>query len=275
MRTQFRARPARGPCSTSSGSRTSCCTSTSASRSPTASRCSRSSCRASATRCCSRCAAAIVTWGLAIPLGIISAVRQYSWVDKLGVVRRLPRALDPGGLLRAPPAVFAADDRLVPGRRDALASTTTTSTSAGKLRSTSCTTSRCPRSCSGTSRWRAACARCARNLLDVLRLDYVTTARAKGLDENTVVCKHARAQRDQPADHAVRLHARRAALGLVHRRDRLGLAGPRQPHARGDPGKQDLYLVMGSVLMASTMLVLGNLVADLLLAVADPRITYD
>jgi peptide/nickel transport system permease protein len=32
---------------------------------------------------------------------------------------------------------------------------------------------------------------------------------------------------------------------------------------------------MGSVLMASAMLVLGNLIADLLLAVADPRIAYD
>src|SRR4030095_3167909 len=27
-------------------------------------------------------AAAIVTWGLAIPLGVIAAVRQYSWIDK-------------------------------------------------------------------------------------------------------------------------------------------------------------------------------------------------
>jgi peptide/nickel transport system permease protein len=71
------------------------------------------------------------------------------------------------------------------------------------------------------------------NLLDVLRLDYVTTARAKGLDENTVVFKHARAQRHQSADHALRLHHRIALVGLVHRRDRDGLAGARQPDARG------------------------------------------
>ena len=38
---------------------------------------------------------------------------------------------------------------------------------------------------------------------------------------------------------------------------------------------QDQYLVMGSVLMASVVLILGNLIADLLLAIADPRITYD
>ena len=37
---------------------------------------------------------------------------------------------------------------------------------------------------------------------------------------------------------------------------------------------QDQYLVLGSVLMASFVLVLGNLIADLMLAIADPRITY-
>jgi ABC-type dipeptide/oligopeptide/nickel transport system permease component len=32
---------------------------------------------------------------------------------------------------------------------------------------------------------------------------------------------------------------------------------------------------MGSVVIAATMLVLGNLIADILLAVADPRIKYN
>ena len=35
---------------------------------------------------------------------------------------------------------------------------------------------------------------------------------------------------------------------------------------------RDLYVVMGSVLLASTLLILGNLVADILLAITDPRI---
>jgi peptide/nickel transport system permease protein len=32
---------------------------------------------------------------------------------------------------------------------------------------------------------------------------------------------------------------------------------------------------MGAILMASLVLIIGNLVADLLLAIADPRISYD
>jgi len=39
--------------------------------------------------------------------------------------------------------------------------------------------------------------------------------------------------------------------------------------------QQDQYLVMGAVLMASLVLIIGNLIADLLLAIADPRISYD
>ncbi len=38
---------------------------------------------------------------------------------------------------------------------------------------------------------------------------------------------------------------------------------------------RDQYLVVGSVLMAAVVLVLGNLVADLLLAAADPRIRHE
>ena len=35
---------------------------------------------------------------------------------------------------------------------------------------------------------------------------------------------------------------------------------------------QDIYLVMGSMMMGSLLLLMGNLIADILLAVVDPRI---
>ncbi|MBC6419269.1 MAG: ABC transporter permease, partial [Prochloron sp. SP5CPC1] len=35
---------------------------------------------------------------------------------------------------------------------------------------------------------------------------------------------------------------------------------------------QDIYLVMGSLMMGATMLIVGNLLADLLLKAVDPRI---
>ena len=38
---------------------------------------------------------------------------------------------------------------------------------------------------------------------------------------------------------------------------------------------QDIYLVMGSMLIGGVLLIVGNLIADVLLAVCDPRIRYD
>jgi len=37
---------------------------------------------------------------------------------------------------------------------------------------------------------------------------------------------------------------------------------------------QDLYVVMASLLVGGFLLILGNLIADILLAFADPRIRY-
>jgi peptide/nickel transport system permease protein len=38
---------------------------------------------------------------------------------------------------------------------------------------------------------------------------------------------------------------------------------------------KDLYLVMGSLMMGATMLIIGNLLADLLLKAVDPRIKLE
>ena len=39
--------------------------------------------------------------------------------------------------------------------------------------------------------------------------------------------------------------------------------------------KKDLYLVMAAVMMSSVLLIVGNLIADLLLAWSDPRIRLE
>jgi peptide/nickel transport system permease protein len=112
------------------------------------------------------------------------------------------------------------------------------------------------------------------NLLDVLRLDYVTTARAKGLDENVVVFKHALRNALNPLITLFGFTLGALVSGsfiaeIIFAWPGLGRITLEAILA------QDQYLVMGSVLMASSVLVMGNLIADLLLAVADPRITYD
>jgi peptide/nickel transport system permease protein len=112
------------------------------------------------------------------------------------------------------------------------------------------------------------------NLLDVLQLDYVTTARAKGLDENVVIFKHALRNALNPLITLFGFTLGYLLSGafiaeIIFSWPGLGRITLEALLA------QDQYLVMGSVLMASSMLVLGNLIADLLLVVADPRIAYD
>jgi peptide/nickel transport system permease protein len=109
------------------------------------------------------------------------------------------------------------------------------------------------------------------SLLDVLRLDYVTTARAKGLDEGAVVMKHALRNALNPMITLFgytlgSLLSGSLVAEIVFAWPGLGRVAYEAVLAR------DQYLVAGSVLMAATLLVLGNLVADVLLAWADPRI---
>jgi len=112
------------------------------------------------------------------------------------------------------------------------------------------------------------------NLLDVLRLDYVTTARSKGLDEGVVIYKHALRNALNPM---ITLFG--YTLGALVSGSFVAeiiFSWPGLGRLTLDAIlTQDQYLVMGSVLMASVVLILGNLIADLLLAVADPRISYD
>jgi peptide/nickel transport system permease protein len=217
-------------------------------------------------------AAAVVTWALAIPLGVWAAVRQYSWVDKgLSMVAfvwlSIPEVLS--GLLLL---LFAARTGWFP---------------VGGMRSIDWqdldTMGRIldllhhlalPALVVGLIPLASRMRQMRANLLDVLRLDYVTTARAKGLDENVVIFKHALRNALNPL---ITLFG--FTLGYLLSGSFIAeiiFSWPGLGRLTLDALlTQDQYLVMGSVLMASAMLVLGNLIADLLLAVADPRIAYD
>ncbi|MEK7330733.1 MAG: ABC transporter permease, partial [Candidatus Eisenbacteria bacterium] len=112
------------------------------------------------------------------------------------------------------------------------------------------------------------------NLLDILRLDYVTTARAKGLDERTVVFKHAVRNAINPLITLFGFTLGALLSGAFVAEIIFSWPGLGRITLEALL-QQDQYLVLGSVLMASVMLVAGNLIADILLAVADPRIAYD
>ncbi|NOT44555.1 MAG: ABC transporter permease [Acidobacteria bacterium] len=217
-------------------------------------------------------AAAVVTWGLAVPLGILAAVRQYSWVDKvLSLVAfvwlSVPEILS--GLLLL---MLAARTGWFPvgGMRSIDYDDMTL---AGKALDLAWHLA-LPALVVGLVPLAGRMRQMRGNLLDVLRLDFVTTARSKGLDERVVIYKHALRNALNPM---ITLFG--YTLGALVSGSFIAeiiFSWPGLGRLTLDAIlTQDQYLVMGSVLMASVVLVLGNLVADLLLAIADPRITYD
>jgi peptide/nickel transport system permease protein len=111
------------------------------------------------------------------------------------------------------------------------------------------------------------------HLLDVLRLDYVTTARAKGLPEGLVVRRHALPNALNPMITLFGLTLGSLLSGSFVVEYIFNWPGLGTITIEGIRA-QDPNLVLGAVLMGATVLVLGNLVADVLLAIADPRISH-
>jgi peptide/nickel transport system permease protein len=112
------------------------------------------------------------------------------------------------------------------------------------------------------------------NLLETLGAQFVTTARAKGLHERTVVNKYAVRVAVNPLISVMgmqlpNLISGATILGIVLS---LPTTGPLFLRALIN---QDIYLAGTFLLMLSFLLMLGNLLADVALAWADPRIRYE
>jgi len=217
-------------------------------------------------------AAAIIAWGLAIPLGIVSAVRQYSWWDKGASFIAFFGLSIPEVFFALLLLLFAAKTGWFPigGMRSLDYNDLSP---VGKVLDVLHHLA-LPAIVLGTIPMASRMRQMRANLLDVLRLEYVNTARAKGLPERVVIWKHAVRNALNPLItlFGFTLAALLSGSFVVE----VVMGWPGLGSLTLDAlRRQDLYLVMGSVLMASTLLVLGNLVADVLLAVVDPRIRYD
>jgi peptide/nickel transport system permease protein len=112
------------------------------------------------------------------------------------------------------------------------------------------------------------------NLLDILGEQYVTTARAKGLREVIVVWKHAVRVAINPliSTLGMSLPALLGGGALISIVLNLPTAGPLYLEALQ---AEDMYLAGFFLMFFAILLVIGNLLADLALAWVDPRIRYD
>ncbi|TYB95733.1 MAG: ABC transporter permease [Kosmotoga sp.] len=110
-------------------------------------------------------------------------------------------------------------------------------------------------------------------LLDKLTQDYVIFARAKGMPEHNVIYTHAVRNAINPLITMFGYALSALLGGAVLTETVFGWPGMGRLVIEALTS-QDLFLVMASLLLASLMLVIGNLSADLLLAWVDPRIRY-
>jgi peptide/nickel transport system permease protein len=112
------------------------------------------------------------------------------------------------------------------------------------------------------------------NLLDVLNLQYVQTARAKGLVEKTVIWKHAVRNALHPLVMVLGMSLPAIISGetVVAIVLNLPTTGPLYFQSLV---QQDMYLAGTFLVFLAIMLLVGNLLADILLAWLDPRIRYE
>ena len=112
------------------------------------------------------------------------------------------------------------------------------------------------------------------NMLEVLGQKYILTARAKGLPEDRVIYHHALRNAINPLITMLGfefsgLLSGAALIEIICSWPGLGslmLTAVRS---------KDVYLVMASMMMGGILYIVGNLLADIALAKVDPRIRYD
>ena len=218
-------------------------------------------------------ASIILTWAIAIPLGIISAVRQNTILDR---VLRVLSYLGQGF-----PSFITALLLL------SLAQNTTPLFPVGGMTSINYsdlssigkildigwhmilpTIALSITSFAGLQRLTRG------QLLDVLRQDYIQTARAKGLPENRVLYVHALRNAINPLITLLGFEFASLLGGSFIAEFFFNWPGLGRLILQAVQA-QDLYLVMGSLMMGATMLIVGNLLADLLLKAVDPRIKLE
>jgi peptide/nickel transport system permease protein len=111
-------------------------------------------------------------------------------------------------------------------------------------------------------------------MLEVIRQDYVRTARAKGLSEAAVVFRHALRNALIPVITVFGLYLPVLFSGTVF--IETVFAWPGMGKTIVDAiSTRDYPLIMAGSLIFAALVVAGNLLADLLYAVVDPRIRYD
>lgn len=123
--------------------------------------------------------------------------------------------------------------------------------------------------------WTASYSRFLRSsLLEIIHLDYITTARAKGLSEYHILFRHTLRNALLPLVTLIALDLPYMFAGSLY--IEIIFSWPGMGRLFFDAAmKRDYPILMGIIMIMATFIVLFNLLADILYARLDPRILYD
>lgn len=203
-------------------------------------------------------AAMLVSLVIAIPVGVVSAVKQYSWIDSMSMAGAMLGVSMPNfwlGLLLI--LAFSVHYKWLPvygyeSFKHLVLPAVTLGTGIAAV------TARLTRS----------------SILEVLKQDYIRTARAKGLMERTVINKHALKNALIPVTTVVGLQSGSLLEGAVV--TEVVFAWPGMGRLLVDSiFARDFPVIQGCVFVIAIMYVLVNLLVDLSYAWLDPKIRYE
>jgi peptide/nickel transport system permease protein len=112
------------------------------------------------------------------------------------------------------------------------------------------------------------------SMLEVLRQDYIRTARAKGLPRRLVVVKHALANALIPITTVIGIIVSLSVSGAVVTETLFSIPGVGQLLTQAVLNR-DYPLVQGGLLLVTALLVLVNVLVDVSYALLDPRVRYE
>ena len=214
-----------------------------------------------------------IAWLVAVPLGALAAAKKNSWIDRSSSLVAVVGLSVPQVLLVLITLYFCAVTGLLPAGGMKSAASYDLMSPWGKaadlLRHLIA-----PAAVLSVVAIAGIARQMRSNMLEFLDADFVRTARAKGLSEGRIVFKHVIRNALNPLI---------TMFGFTIG----GLLGGSLivEWVMGWPGlgaltleavrRQDLYVVLAGLVMSSAMLVLGNLLADIMLKINDPRISYE
>ncbi|MFO1432098.1 MAG: ABC transporter permease [Candidatus Competibacteraceae bacterium] len=217
-------------------------------------------------------AALLFAWGIAIPLGVIAAIYQDSWFDRISALLAYAALSIPEFFLALLAVFIAAKTGWFPTGgltaidHDFLPAWAQVLDYAHHLL--------LPTVVLGLGMVAGVMRLMRANFLDSMRAEFVTAARAKGLPESTIMFKHVLRNAINPLITAFGFAFSGLLSGALLVENVMNYPGLGQLVFEAFL-RQDQFVVVAAVLMGCIMLMVGNLLADLLLAWSDPRIRLE